>query len=199
MPFDDESDDSHIDPRALTIELDDLLPAERTVAVDSGNFMGYPSMFLTVPDQDGFTFTQAFQSIGLGLGSAIGSAIARPDRLTVAALGDGGALMGISELETAVRLGLPMVIVVYNDDAYGAEVHHFGPDGYPLETVTFPPADIAAIARGFGAAGVTVRAPGDLTPVRAWLDSSPDRPLLIDAKVTATHGAWWLEEAFRGH
>ena len=52
--------------------------------------------------------------------------------------------MGISELETAVRLALPMVIVVYDDEAYGAEVHHFGPDGYPLETVRFPPADIAA-------------------------------------------------------
>jgi len=199
VPFTDESDDSRIDPRTLTIELDDLLPAERTVAVDSGNFMGYPSMFLSVPDQDGFTFTHAFQSVGLGLASAIGSAIARPDRLTVAALGDGGALMAISELETAVRLGLPMVIVVYNDDAYGAEVHHFGPDGYPLETVTFPPADIAAIARGFGATGVTVRSPGDLAPVRAWLDSGRDGPLLIDAKVTATQGAWWLQEAFRGH
>jgi acetolactate synthase I/II/III large subunit len=199
VPFTDESGDGRIDPRTLTIALDDLLPAERTVAVDSGNFMGYPSMFLSVPDQDGFTFTQAFQSIGLGLASAIGSAIARPGRLTVAALGDGGALMGISEMETAVRLGLPMVIVVYNDDAYGAEVHHFGPDGYPLETVTFPPADIAAIASGFGATGVTVRTPADLAPVRAWLGGARDRPLLIDAKVTSTHGAWWLEEAFRGH
>jgi thiamine pyrophosphate-dependent acetolactate synthase large subunit-like protein len=199
VPFTDESDGGRIDPRALTIALDDLLPAERIVAVDSGNFMGYPSMYLSVPDQDGFTFTQAFQSIGLGLASAIGSAIARPDRLTVAALGDGGALMGISELETAVRLGLPMVIVVYNDDAYGAEVHHFGPGGYPLETVMFPPTDIAAIARGFGAAGVTVRGPDDLGPVRAWLDGDRDRPLLIDAKVTANHGSWWLEEAFRGH
>ncbi|HMH90556.1 MAG TPA: thiamine pyrophosphate-binding protein [Streptosporangiaceae bacterium] len=199
VPFTDESYGGRIDPRALTIALDDLLPAERIVAVDSGNFMGYPSMYLSVPDQDGFTFTQAFQSIGLGLASAIGSAIARPDRLTVAALGDGGALMGVSELETAVRLGLPMVIVVYNDDAYGAEVHHFGPDGHPLETVMFPPTDIAAIARGFGCAGVTVRGPGDLGPVRAWLDGSRDRPLLIDAKVTANHGSWWLEEAFRGH
>jgi acetolactate synthase I/II/III large subunit len=199
VPFTDESDGGRIDPRALTIALDDLLPAERIVAVDSGNFMGYPSMYLSVPDQDGFTFTQAFQSIGLGLASAIGSAIARPDRLTVAALGDGGALMGISELETAVRLGLPMVIVVYNDDAYGAEVHHFGPDGHPLETVMFPPTDIAAIARGFGAAGMTVRGPDDLAAVRAWLDGDRDRPLLIDAKVTANHGAWWLEEAFRGH
>jgi len=62
--------------------------------------MGYPSMYLDVPDEHGFVFTQGFQSIGLGLATAIGAAIARPDRLTVAALGDGGALMGVSELET---------------------------------------------------------------------------------------------------
>ena len=127
---DDERRRDRIDPRTLTIALDDLLPAERMVAVDSGNFMGYPSMFLSVPDEQGFCFTQAYQSVGLGLASAIGAALARPDRLTVAALGDGGALMGVSELETVVRLGLPMVIVVYDDEAYGAEVHHFGPDGH---------------------------------------------------------------------
>jgi thiamine pyrophosphate-dependent acetolactate synthase large subunit-like protein len=199
VPFDDDSHDGRIDPRSLTIALDDLLPAERVVAVDSGNFMGYPSMYLSVPDERGFTFTQAYQSVGLGLGSAIGSAIARPDRLTVAALGDGGALMGASELETAVRLGLPMVIVVYNDEAYGAEVHHFGPDGYPLDTVRFPAADLAAIGRGFGCAGVTVRGPADLGPVRDWLAGPRDSPLVIDAKVTGDHGSWWLEEAFRGH
>jgi thiamine pyrophosphate-dependent acetolactate synthase large subunit-like protein len=203
VPYDDEGgrgggrgDGERIDPRTLTIALDDILPAERTVVTDSGNFMGYPAMFLDVPDTAGFVFTQAFQSIGLGLASAIGAAVARPDRLTVAALGDGGALMGIAELETVVRLGLPMAIVVYDDEAYGAEVHHFGPDGYPLDTVRFPPADIAAIGRGFGCEGITVRSASDLDAVRSW-DGS--RPLLIDAKVTSTRGAWWLEEAFRGH
>jgi acetolactate synthase-1/2/3 large subunit len=155
-------------------------------------------MFLSVPDHDGFCFTQAYQSIGLGLASAIGSAIARPDRLTVAALGDGGALMSVSELETAVRLGLAMVIVIYDDEAYGAEVHHFGPDGFPLDTVQFPPADIAAIARGFGCDAVTVRRIADLEPVRDWLAARPPRPIVIDAKVTSS-GSWWLEEAFRGH
>ncbi len=188
-----------IDPRTLTIALDDLLPAERMVAVDSGNFMGYPSMFLSVPDEQAFCFTQAYQSVGLGLASAIGAALAQPDRLPVAALGDGGALMGISELETVVRLRLPMVIVVYDDEAYGAEVHHFGPDGHPLGTVQFPPVDIAAIGRGFGCAGVTVRGPQDLGPVRDWLAGPRDRPLVIDAKVTSGRGSWWLEEAFRGH
>ena len=199
VPYTDEGDDRRIDPRTLSIALDDLLPAERTVAIDSGNFMGYPSMYLSVPDADGFCFTQAFQSIGLGLASAIGAAIARPDRLTVAALGDGGALMGISELETAVRLRLPMVIVVYDDEAYGAEVHHFGPDGHRLDTVRFPPVNIAKIARGFGCAAARVRQVADLAKVRKWLDGPRDRPLLIDAKITSEHGSWWLEEAFRGH
>ncbi len=199
VPYDDQGGNGVIDPRTLTIALDDLLPAERVVAIDSGNFMGYPSMFLSVPDEQGFCFTQAYQSIGLGLASAIGAALAQPDRLPVAALGDGGALMGVSELETVVRLGLPMVVVVYDDEAYGAEVHHFGPDGFALDTVRFPPADIAAIGRGFGCAGVTVRGPGDLGPVRDWLSGPRDRPLVIDAKVASASGSWWLEEAFRGH
>jgi acetolactate synthase-1/2/3 large subunit len=199
VPYADDSDGRHIDPRTLSIALDDLLPAERTVAVDSGNFMGYPSMYLSVPDEAGFCFTQAFQSVGLGLASAVGAAIARPDRLAVAALGDGGALMGVSELETVARLGMAMVVVVYDDQAYGAEVHHFGPDGDPLEIVRFPPTDIAAIGRGFGFAGITVRRAADLGAVRDWLDGPRERPLLIDAKVTSAHGSWWLEEAFRGH
>lgn len=184
-----------IDPRTLSIRLDELLPEQRVVAVDSGNFMGYPSAYLRVPDQDGFCFTQAFQSIGLGLSTAIGAAIARPDRLAVAALGDGGFHMGLSELETLVRLGLPMLILVYDDAAYGAEVHHFGADA-DLETVRFPDTDIAAIARGFGAEAVTVREPSELAAVRAWLDGARERALVVDAKIASDGGAWWLAEAF---
>ncbi|MEV0619833.1 thiamine pyrophosphate-binding protein [Nonomuraea sp. NPDC050404] len=199
VPYEDGSGGGRIDPRTLTIALDDLLPAERIVSVDSGNFMGYPSMFLDVPDEGGFCFTQAFQSVGLGLATAIGAALARPDRLPVAALGDGGALMGLAELETVVRLGLPMVIVVYDDEAYGAEVHHFGPHGHPVDTVTFPPADLAAIARGHGLAAVTVAGRADLAGVAEWLEGPRERPLLVHAKVTRERGSWWLEEAFKGH
>jgi thiamine pyrophosphate-dependent acetolactate synthase large subunit-like protein len=198
-PFEGTREAGRIDPRTLTIALDDLLPADRVVAVDSGNFMGYPSMFLDVPDEDGFCFTQAFQAVGLGLATAIGAALARPDRLPLAALGDGGALMGASELETVVRLGLPMVVVVYDDAAYGAEVHHFGPDGHPLDTVRFPETDFAAIARGHGFEALTVREVGELAGVAAWLAGSRSAPLLVDAKVTRGEPAWWLEEAFRGH
>jgi thiamine pyrophosphate-dependent acetolactate synthase large subunit-like protein len=195
----DDGDETHIDPRTVSIVLDDLLPRERVIAVDSGNFMGYPSMFLSVPDHRGFCFTQAFQSIGLGLASAIGAALAAPDRLPIAACGDGGFLMSIAELDTVRRLGLGMLILVYNDDAYGAEVHHFGPDGHPLSTVVFPDTDLAAIARGYGCAAATVRRPADLAPVEAWVGGPRDVPMVVDIKVAAGRPSWWLEEAFRGH
>jgi acetolactate synthase I/II/III large subunit len=198
VAYADDSTADRIDARTLSIALDDLLPEQRIVAVDSGNFMGYPSMYLSVPDEFGFCFTQAYQSIGLGLSTAIGAALARPDRLPVAACGDGGFLMGIADLDTAVRLKLPMVVVVYNDEAYGAEVHHFGPDGYVLDTVTFPQTDLAAIGRGFGCHAITVRRPPDLRGLADWLAGPRSRPLVIDAKVTPA-GSWWLEEAFRGH
>jgi thiamine pyrophosphate-dependent acetolactate synthase large subunit-like protein len=198
VPTDDLSTATTIDPRVLSARLDAMLPAERIVAVDSGNFMGYPSAYLQVPDEFGFCFTQAFQSIGLGLATGIGAALARPDRLPVVAAGDGGFLMSIAELDTAVRLGLPLVVIVYNDNAYGAEVHHFGRDS-DLDAVTFPDTDIAAIARGYGAAGVTVRTKADLDGVQNWLSGPGSAPLVIDAKVADDGGSWWLAEAFRGH
>lgn len=196
---------ARIDPRVLSRELNALIPAERIISVDSGNFMGYPSAYLDAPDEHGFCFTQAFQSIGLGLATAVGAALARPDRLPVLGAGDGGFLMGVAELETAVRLGLPLLVVVYNDDAYGAEIHHFGVSDDPgfvtpdLGTVTFPRVDIASIARGFGAQGVTVRDRNDLAAVREWLASGPSGPLVLDARIASDGGAWWLAEAFRGH
>ncbi|TJY70796.1 thiamine pyrophosphate-binding protein [Arthrobacter sp. CAU 1506] len=203
VPVEDLSTGDRIDPRLLTGRLDQLLPADRIVSIDSGNFMGYPSQYLDVPDEFGFCFTQAFQSIGLGLATSIGAALARPDRLPVLGTGDGGFLMSIAELETAVRLGLPLVVIVYNDAAYSAEVHHFGNNdgGAPvdLSTVTFPDTDIAAMARGFGADGITVRTLDDLAGVSGWLASSPTRPLVIDAKIASDGGSWWLAEAFKGH
>lgn len=162
LPFDDASTEDRIDPRTLSSNLNQLLPAERTVSVDSGNFLGYPSMYLDLPDEYGSCFTQAFQSVGLGLATAIGTALAQPGRLPVAALGDGGFLMALSELETAVRLGLPLLVVVHNDAMYSAEVHHFGSGTAGLDNVTFPESDLAALARGHGCEGLTVRSADDL-------------------------------------
>jgi thiamine pyrophosphate-dependent acetolactate synthase large subunit-like protein len=199
LAYDDLSTDTTIDPRSLSVHLDGVLPANRQLAVDSGNFMGYPAAYLGVPAGRAFCFTQSFQSIGLGLGTAIGAALAAPDRLPVLGTGDGGFLMSVAELETAVRLRLGLLIVIYDDAAYGAEVHHFGPDGADLSLVRFPDADLAEMARGFGAEAITVRTLADLAPLHDWLAGPRTRPLVIDAKISSDGGSWWLQEAFRGH
>jgi thiamine pyrophosphate-dependent acetolactate synthase large subunit-like protein len=196
-PYDDRAPAGRIDPRTLTRALDDLLPAERTVVIDSGHFMGWPAMELSVPDARSWVFSNGFQAVGLGLATALGAALARPERLTVAALGDGGVLMAAAELETAARLAPRLLIVVYDDAAYGAEVHHFSPTGQPLDSVRFPDTDVAAIARAAGLDGVVVRSTDDLAAIARWLEA-PERPLLVDAKIDPDVCADWLAEAFRG-
>jgi thiamine pyrophosphate-dependent acetolactate synthase large subunit-like protein len=198
VPYEDAGTNEWIDPRTLSIALDLLLPKERSVAVDSGHFLGYPSMYLEVPDARSWVFPNGFQAVGLGLGNAIGAAIAQPARTTVAAIGDGGAFMALAEIETAARLGLSnLVVVIYNDAAYGAEVHHFEPIGHDVSLVRFPPSDLAEIARAAGARAATVRKPEDLRIVTEWLAEPDGRPLVLDAKVNPTICAEWLEEAFR--
>jgi thiamine pyrophosphate-dependent acetolactate synthase large subunit-like protein len=197
-PYDDASTDEWIDPRTLSVALNRLLPSDRAVAVDSGHFLGYPSMYLDVPDARAWIFPNGFQAVGLGLGNAIGAAIARPDRVTVAAIGDGGAFMALAELETAARLHLGnLLVVIYDDAAYGAEVHHFAPMGQDVSLVRFADADIAGIAHAAGAKAVTVRNTDDLEAIEQWLGEQWGHPLVLDAKVNPTICAEWLEEAFR--
>jgi thiamine pyrophosphate-dependent acetolactate synthase large subunit-like protein len=185
-----------IDPRTLSIELAAILPHDKNVVIDSGHFTGWPAMFLDVADPRAWLFVNGFQAVGLGLGAAIGAAVARPDRITVAALGDGGLFLALQELDTAARTGARLLIVVYDDAAYGAEVHHFGPMGHDTATVRHAGADLAAIARGAGVAAVTVRSPGDLGAIEDWVRDG-DGPLLVDAKVDPTVCADWLTDAFR--
>jgi thiamine pyrophosphate-dependent acetolactate synthase large subunit-like protein len=107
--------------------------------------------------------------------------------------------MALPEFETVARLGLRMLVVIYNDAAYGAEVHHFRPHGAPVDLVQFPDTDFAAMARGFGLEGLTVCSVADLSPITAWLNRGATPALVVDAKVVPTVVAEWLEEAFRGH
>jgi thiamine pyrophosphate-dependent acetolactate synthase large subunit-like protein len=196
-PFDDDPAPGTVDPRAVSIALEALLPPDRAIACDSGAFLGWPAFYLDVPDARSWVFSNGFQAIGLGLATAIGVAVAAPERVTVAAVGDGGLFMALAELETAARLGLRLLVFVYDDAAYGAEVHHFAPDGHDVSTVRFPDADLAALARAAGAEAITVRDPSDLAPVGGWVREGRG-PLVVDAKVDpAVYGAW-LADAFRG-
>ena len=191
QPFERRAQLDRVDPQELTNALDAMLPIERIVVPDGGNVNCYPGAHLRVPDERGYCIPLSFQAIGMGLAAGIGAGVAQPHRLPVVGTGDGAFLMSLVELDTAVRLGLAMVVIVYNDDAYGAEVNLFQPYTDKLDLVRFPETDIAAIARGYGCDGVTVRSMDDLDAVRAWIDRPQDRPLVIDAKI-AKFPSWLM-------
>ncbi|QBR90586.1 thiamine pyrophosphate-binding protein [Microbacterium wangchenii] len=198
QPVDPERVDGRVDPAEAINALDRMLPLERLVITDGGNVNCYAGAHLRVPDVRGYSIPLAFQSIGLGLASAIGIGCSQPERLPVLGTGDGAFLMTSVELETAVRLGMRMVIIVFNDSAYGAEVHLF-PDEVPrMGLIRFPDTDIAAIARGYGCDAMTVTSLADLDEVATWLeDDSVRRPLVIDAKITGV--ASWMMARDSGH
>ncbi len=184
-PYDDASTASRIDPRSLSLTLAGLLPRERTLVMDGGHFVGWPAMYWPAADPSALVFTgAAFQTIGLGFAGAVGAAVGRADRTTVVAVGDGGALMGLPDLETLIRVSHSALVVIFNDAAYGAEV--------------FGDTDFAAVARSLGATAVTVRTACDLTAVRAWRDAGCHGTLLLDCKVVPDVVAKYLSD-LSGH
>ena len=198
-PYPDESSAQYIDPRTLSKALDDILPKDRVVASDSGHFCGWVPRYLRVPNAKASCLSHSFQSVGLGLASAIGLAIANPGKLAVLGAGDGGFMMSIADLETAIRLGLRMCILVYNDSSYAAEVHYFRRQGYSIDIVQFPETDFAAIARGYGARAATVRTLADLDEVRTWVREGAPGVFLIDGKINPNLEADWHAEHFPSH
>ncbi len=142
----------------------------------------------------------AFQSIGLGLPSVVGAAAARPGSTVVLTTGDGGGLMALADLESAVRTaGGRGVAVVWNDGTYGAEVNVYGAIGLARGPMMIPEVDFAAVARGFGAEGVVVRAVEDLERLRSWSEEpvGQRRFLLLDLRVSPDVVAPYQQEILR--
>jgi thiamine pyrophosphate-dependent acetolactate synthase large subunit-like protein len=196
FPHPDASSAAFIDPRTLSKAVDAILPADRVVASDSGHFCGWVPRYLRVPNARASCLSHSFQSVGLGLPSAIGLAVANPGKLAVLGTGDGGFLMSIADLETAIRLGLRLCILVYNDASYAAEVHYFRRQGFSVDIVQFPETDFAAIARGYGARATTVRTPADLEPLKAWVAEGAPGVFVIDGKINPELEADWHAEHF---
>ena len=193
--FEDQSNGRTIDPRTLMLKLDQMLPRERTVVLDSGHCMGWAAVYLSAPDAAGFIFSNDYQAVGLGLGTAFGAAIARPDRLTVLTPGDGALMMTLGELETFVRYEIPLLAIVINDAAYGAEVHLLKNVGLASDSALFRDNDFAAIASAMGAQGTTVRDVADLKRLQPWLDQ-PRGPMVVDCKVDPQLRGDWFGKVF---
>ena len=188
-----------LDPRTIAVELDRMLPDRRNMVYDAGNFLGVVP-YLTVPDPGHFKMTNDFASIGLGFGAALGFASARPEIPTVFVAGDGGFLMTMGELETVVREDLPLVIVLMNDCAYGAELHHLRLRQLPVAKSVFPDIDFAPVAEAFGYEARTLRTLDDLAALEPLL-AAPDGPIFIDCKINADVAAPFMSEiaAAEGH
>jgi len=181
-----------VDPRALGVELDRLLPRERHLVYDAGNFLGILP-YITVPTPGHLKMTSEFASIGLGFGTALGVAKGRPHVPTVLVIGDGGFLMTMSELETVIREDIPLIIVLMNDCAYGAELHFLAMRKLPVGKSVFPDVDFATVAEAFGFQAYTVRTLDELRALRPVL-GKPEGPILLDCKVNAEIAAPFMGE-----
>jgi thiamine pyrophosphate-dependent acetolactate synthase large subunit-like protein len=178
----DESEPHLLDPRVVAAALDRLLAQERSVVLDSGRFMTSPSRFLRVPGPRYFRLTADAGSIALGLGVALGAAVARPEAANVLFVGDGGLSMHVGDLETAARHSIPLVIVVMNDSAYGSEWVHLEGDGLPTRYAGLPTIDFASVARSLGVEAASATVVDDLEQLGPLLQGRTS-PLLIDCSI----------------
>jgi acetolactate synthase I/II/III large subunit len=145
-----------LDPRDVAEGLEKALPADWELVNSSGHCSWFFAQMPSRP-QEKFLTIREFGAIGNGISFAMGVAAARPDRTVVMFDGDGGLIMHIQELETIKRHGLNILIIVMNDGAYGSEVHKLRAEGLPEAGSVFGRCDFAAIARGFGLGGKTIK------------------------------------------
>lgn len=182
-PFRDRSGRDTVDIRTAMVRLDQLLPRERSVVTDVGRFAATAWRYLHAAHPSRFAHTANFASIGLGLGNAIGAAFAHPSTTTVCVAGDGGFMMNVSEFATAVRNQLPLVVIVVNDGAYGAEYAKLRSHGFDPALCFSEWPDLAGVSRAMGGRGITVRTLADLDDATGALTAPADGPLLVDVRM----------------
>ncbi|MGO4189030.1 thiamine pyrophosphate-binding protein [Pseudarthrobacter sp. TAF60_1] len=195
-PGSSETPDGRLDPRALATALDAVLPERRTVVQDGGHFLGWAPMYWNIPrPQDLVMVGTAFQSIGLGLASAVGAARAVEDgRTLVLASGDGGFLMGLSDLESLIGTARSAVVVIYNDAAYGAEIHQYASKGLTEKPMLIPEVDFSGVARALGAESAIIRSLADLSALQEWVDAGAKGTFVADCRITSSVRAPWMSE-----
>ena len=181
-----------VDPRLAMRHLDNLLPDDCVIVIGGGHFWSFPTMYLSKRRRE-FVFPIEFGSIGMALPTGIGCATAT-GRPVVVIDGDGGLMMGLPELESVVREGLDVTVVVINDSALGAEYHKavargFAPGGAAYRSVSFE-----ATAQALGGQGRTIADLSDLEAIRDIGHEDPEAASLklIDVRSsTAVTSRWY--------
>ena len=200
-PGDELAPDGRLDPRSAARRIADLLPEDRIVVSDGGHFIGWANMYWPVSSPDRMMMVgTAFQSIGQGWPSVVGAIAARPETTVVLTSGDGGGLMAIADLESAVRTaGGRGMAVIWNDAAYGAEVNLYGLKGLAEGPMRIPEVDFAAVAAALGAEGLVVRTLADLDRLGSWAREEPSarRFLVLDLRISGAVIAPYQQEIIR--
>ena len=127
----------------------------------------------------------ALATMGAGLPSAIAARIVHPDRRVLAVCGDGGFMMSSQELETAVRLGVDLTVLVLNDDAFGMVKWKQGHDGFPSYGMDVSNPDFARYAESYGARG---HRPGSTAELLPMLREALERPGVDVIEVPIDYG-----------
>ncbi len=152
-----------IDPTQVVGAFREVLPQDAILTNDAGNF----SAFLHRYWRYNHARTQLAPTngaMGYGVPAAVAAKLAAPDRCVVAVAGDGGFLMSGQEIETAVRYGAPILVVVFRNGLHGTIAMHQRRELGRTAGVEIGEVDMAAYARGLGAEGHTVREPEELVP-----------------------------------
>jgi acetolactate synthase-1/2/3 large subunit len=121
-------------------------------------------------------------AMGIALPGAMAAKLLYPDRKVLAVCGDGGFLMNVQDLETAVRLRLPIVIMIWNDNGYGLiEWKQKNQTGHSFGvSITNP--DFVKLAESFGAIGLRVTKTAEIQPMLAKAFAA-DRPVVIELPI----------------
>jgi acetolactate synthase I/II/III large subunit len=153
-----------LNPWAVIAAIDDSVSGRAHVVTGVGHFWYFATPYLSARPGRTFQFGYGFGLIGQGLPLAIGAAVAaRPGHRTIAIEGDGSFLMNPQELQSAVRFGADLLVLVLNNAAYGSEFHKLAIAGLDPAAGAFDhPADIVAVARALGADARRVRSMDEL-------------------------------------
>lgn len=152
----DASGAEPLSPQLAAHLIDRHLPTDRVIVMDTGRFAISVWKHVHAEQPTDFVHTLTWAAIGLGLSTAIGVSVANKHRLTAALVGDGGGMMGLIELATAVKAKLPLAVFVFNDSAYGAEYMKLEEKGIDVRHSFIDLPDFVAVAQGLGASAVQV-------------------------------------------
>ena len=152
-------------PQRIVADVRTVMPPDGIVALDNGMYKIWFARNYRTPQSNTLLLDNALATMGAGLPSAMMAALIHPDRRVLAVCGDGGFMMNSQELETAVRLGLNLVVLILQDNAYGMIRWKQAVDQHPDFGMTFGNPDFVAYAHAYGAGGSRVEATEDLVPV----------------------------------